>query len=130
MAAGPAVPLAAAAATITSGRLTGGLLGDLGDGMRPATELDAYHVQAIAHPLLEAGGYGRQAGWKIGCTTPVMQEYLGIGNPCAGAMFLANVWHGGHAFPVPALRPPRRGMRDRRADGQGPAPPRAGVRAG
>jgi 2-keto-4-pentenoate hydratase len=102
VAAPPAVSLAATAAMITSGRLTGGLLGDLGDGIRPATELAAYHVQAIAHPLLEAGGYGRQAGWKIGCTTPVMQEYLGIGNPCAGAMFQANVWHGGHAFPVPA----------------------------
>ena len=58
--AGPAGPLAATAATIASARLTGGLLGDLGDGMRPATELDAYHVQAIAHPLLEAGGYGRK----------------------------------------------------------------------
>ena len=98
----PAGALAAAAAMITSSRLTGALLGDLGDGTRPVTELDAYHVQAIAHPLLEAGGYGRQAGWKIGCTTPVMQEYLGIGNPCAGAMFQASVWHGGHAFPVPA----------------------------
>jgi 2-keto-4-pentenoate hydratase len=86
---------------ITSGRLAGGLLGDLGDGIRPATELDAYRVQAITHPLLEAGGYGRQAGWKIGCTTAVMQEYLGIGNPCAGAMFQASVWHGGHTFPVP-----------------------------
>lgn len=26
-------------------------------------------------------------GHKIGCTTPVMQEYLGIANPCAGGVF-------------------------------------------
>lgn len=65
------------------------------------TQRDAYRVQAIAHPLLQAAGFGRQAGWKIGCTTPVMQAYLGIGNPCAGGMFQANVWHGKHAFGVP-----------------------------
>jgi 2-oxo-3-hexenedioate decarboxylase/2-keto-4-pentenoate hydratase len=93
---------AAAAALITSVRLGGGLLDDLGAGVRPATELDAYRVQAIARRLLEAAGFGRQAGWKIGCTTQVMQAYLGIANPCAGAMFQANVWHGGHAFTVPA----------------------------
>lgn len=93
---------AAAAALITSARLDGRLLGDLGAENRPPTELDAYRVQAIARGLLEAAGFGRQAGWKIGCTTKVMQAYLGIGNPCAGAMFAANVWHGRHAFPVPA----------------------------
>jgi len=98
----PAGSAAATAALITSSRLGGGLLDDLGEGVRPATELDAYRVQAIAHPLLEAAGYGRQAGWKIGCTTRVMQAYLGIGNPCAGAMFQANVWHGRHGFTVPA----------------------------
>ena len=92
---------ATAAALITSRRLGGGLLGDLGDGIRPPTELSAYRVQAIAHPLLQAAGFGRQAGWKIGCTTQVMQEYLGIDNPCAGGMFQANVWHGRHAFIVP-----------------------------
>jgi 2-oxo-3-hexenedioate decarboxylase/2-keto-4-pentenoate hydratase len=28
-------------------------------------------------------------GHKIGCTTPVMQAYLGISNPCAGEIFAA-----------------------------------------
>ena len=93
---------AATAALITSARLDGRLLGDLGDQGRPPTELAAYRVQAIAHGLLESAGFGRQAGWKIGCTTKVMQAYLGIGTPCAGAMFAANVWQGQHAFPVPA----------------------------
>lgn len=92
---------AATAALVTSRRLSSDPLGDLGPGGRPATELDAYRVQAIAHRLLERAGFGRQAGWKIGCTTKVMQAYLNIANPCAGAMFAANVWHGGHAFTVP-----------------------------
>jgi hypothetical protein len=63
-------PAAATAALITSCRLAGGLLDDLGGDARPVTELDAYRVQAIAHPLLEAAGFGRQASWKIGCTMP------------------------------------------------------------
>jgi 2-keto-4-pentenoate hydratase len=94
--------VAAAAALIASARLGGELLGDLGEDVRPPTELDAYRVQAIAHRLLEAAGFGRQAGWKIGCTTKVMQAYLGIGNPCAGAMFAASVWHGRHSLATPA----------------------------
>jgi 2-keto-4-pentenoate hydratase len=92
---------ASAAARIAATRLDGGLLRPLGDDIRPATEVDAYRVQAIARPLLEAAGFGRQIGWKIGCTTQVMQAYLGIGNPCAGGMFQANAWHGQHAFAVP-----------------------------
>src|SRR5262249_43048821 len=31
--------------------------------------------------------FGRRAGWKIGCTTPTMQRYLKIDQPCAGEMF-------------------------------------------
>ncbi|HEY3879874.1 MAG TPA: fumarylacetoacetate hydrolase family protein [Trebonia sp.] len=92
---------ASAAALIAATRFDGGLLGPLGDGTRPATETDAYRVQAIVHPLLEAAGYGRRTGWKIGCTTQVMQAYLGIGNPCAGGMFAASTWHGRHSFTVP-----------------------------
>jgi 2-oxo-3-hexenedioate decarboxylase/2-keto-4-pentenoate hydratase len=33
------------------------------------------------------------AGHKIGCTTPVMQAYLGIHNPCAGGVFDTTVFH-------------------------------------
>jgi 2-keto-4-pentenoate hydratase len=92
---------ASAAARIAAARLDGTLLGPLGDGLRPATEADAYRVQAIAHPLLEAAGFGRPVGWKIGCTTQVMQAYLHIDNPCAGGMFAGCVWHGRHVFPAP-----------------------------
>jgi 2-keto-4-pentenoate hydratase len=92
---------AQAAALISASRLAGCLLGELDQAVRPATELRAYQVQAIARGLLSRAGFGRQAGWKIGCTTPVMQEYLGIRSPCAGTMFQGNIWHGRHRFQVP-----------------------------
>lgn len=59
----------------------------LPEPFRPADEDDAYAVQDALHALLTAGGYGHQVGYKIGCTTPVMQTYLGIAHPCAGALF-------------------------------------------
>ena len=33
-------------------------------------------------------------GWKIGCTTPVMQKYLGIPNPCLGKVMAKNLFEG------------------------------------
>jgi 2-oxo-3-hexenedioate decarboxylase/2-keto-4-pentenoate hydratase len=97
----PAAAAASAAALIASTRLGGELLGHLGENIRPPTELDAYRVQALTRRLLEAAGFGRQSGWKIGCTTKVMQAYLNIDSPCAGTMFQASTWHGRHAFTVP-----------------------------
>ena len=32
--------------------------------------------------------------WKIGCTTPVMQKYLGISNPCLGKVMSKNLHKG------------------------------------
>lgn len=43
-------------------------------------------MQDVVHEQLTAAGRGAFTGHKIGCTTPVMQEYLGIGNPCAGGV--------------------------------------------
>ena len=31
------------------------------------------------------------SGWKIGCTTPVMQKYLNIPSPCLGRVMTMNV---------------------------------------
>jgi 2-keto-4-pentenoate hydratase len=96
---------AGAAALLVGSRLSGAMLGPLPSSLVPADENVAYQVQRAASGLLSAAGYGRQAGWKIGCTTEVMQAYLGISSPCAGRMFQARVWHGRHAF---ATSPPRR----------------------
>ena len=54
---------------------------------RPADEAEAYEVQERLHSLLDEAGYGKRVGYKIGCTTPVMQRFLGISNPCAGGVF-------------------------------------------
>lgn len=54
---------------------------------RPADVAEAYRVQEHLHSLLDEAGYGKRVGYKIGCTTPVMQEFLGIDTPCAGGVF-------------------------------------------
>ena len=54
---------------------------------RPSDEAEAYAVQERLHSLLDEAGYGKRVGYKIGCTTPVMQRFLGISNPCAGGVF-------------------------------------------
>jgi 2-oxo-3-hexenedioate decarboxylase/2-keto-4-pentenoate hydratase len=53
---------------------------------RPSDETDGYAVQEALHALLAEAGLGAVAGHKIGCTTPVMQAYLGIRSPCAGGV--------------------------------------------
>lgn len=54
--------------------------------IRPHDEKEAYQVQdLLLKRLVQLDGVGF-AGHKIGSTTPVMQEYLGIANPCAGRL--------------------------------------------
>jgi 2-oxo-3-hexenedioate decarboxylase/2-keto-4-pentenoate hydratase len=60
---------------------------------RPAGEEEAYALQTAANELLSAP-LGVVAGHKIGCTTPVMQSFLGIASPCAGAVFSGTVLRG------------------------------------
>ncbi|HEY7760407.1 MAG TPA: fumarylacetoacetate hydrolase family protein [Burkholderiales bacterium] len=63
----------------------------LEDGVRPIDEAQAYAVQRALHELL-APDLGAVAGHKIGCTTPVMQAFLNIPNPCAGGVFAKTVY--------------------------------------
>jgi 2-keto-4-pentenoate hydratase len=60
---------------------------------KPHDEDEAYRVQAEANAEL-AETLGRPIGYKIGCTTPVMQKFLGIPNPCAGEVFEKTVLRG------------------------------------
>ena len=53
---------------------------------RPASLDEAYAVQAALSERL-AETHGAVCGRKIGCTTPVMQRYLEIAHPCAGALY-------------------------------------------
>lgn len=61
---------------------------------RPPDEASAYLVQDHLHRKLEAKVQGPVIAHKIGCTTEVMQRYLGIHNPCAGGIVAAAVHHG------------------------------------
>lgn len=70
----------------------------LPDDCRPADEAAAYAVQDALHERLTAAGWGALAGHKIGCTTPVMQRFLSIPNPCSGGVFAPTVQHGQAAF--------------------------------
>jgi 2-oxo-3-hexenedioate decarboxylase/2-keto-4-pentenoate hydratase len=65
---------------------------------RPADIAAAYAVQDALHGRLVAAGWGALAGHKIGCTTPVMQHFLGIDHPCAGGVFAPTVRQGRGAF--------------------------------
>jgi 2-keto-4-pentenoate hydratase len=83
------------AALIADARLALAPLALLPDRLRPADEAAAYAVQDRVHARLAATRYGRRIGWKIGCTTPVMQTYLGIPNPCGAGLFAGTTHRSG-----------------------------------
>jgi 2-keto-4-pentenoate hydratase len=68
-------------------RVRNQVIDGLPEAFRPADVVEAYKVQEQLHSLLNEAGYGKRVGYKIGCTTPVMQEYLGIDTPCAGGVY-------------------------------------------
>ena len=76
-----------AALGLSGGRLIPHKMDLLPPSSRPANETEAYSVQDALHKLLINAGNGTVVGHKIGCTTPVMQSFLGINNPCAGGIF-------------------------------------------
>ena len=80
-----------AADFLATGRLERVRMDLLPSDIRPSDEDEAYALQAVLHQLLQDSGHGRVTGHKIGCTTTVMQEYLGIPNPCAGGIFDSTV---------------------------------------
>jgi 2-keto-4-pentenoate hydratase len=87
-----------AASLIRAARLAGRPLEPLPEDCRPADETDAYRVQAALNGQLTAAGAGSLGGHKIGCTTPVMQAFLNIPNPCAGEVFARTVHRGQGRF--------------------------------
>jgi 2-keto-4-pentenoate hydratase len=80
-----------AAQLLCEARLSQERLAGLPDGLRPVDQAEAYAIQEALHAKLEAAGRGPLVGYKIGCTTPVMQEYLGIPSPCAAGVFASGV---------------------------------------
>lgn len=62
----------------------------LPEAVRPRDPIEAYEVQRAVLEQLSLR-QGPLAGWKIGCTTDVMQRFLGIQTPCAGRMLTGTV---------------------------------------
>ncbi len=60
---------------------------DLPQKLRPRDESEGYSLQFEVNQRLSEAGLGHIVGHKIGCTTPVMQSFLGIPHPCAGSVF-------------------------------------------
>lgn len=76
-----------AATIIADNRCNRTALGELPTDIRPRDLHDAYAVQEALNAILSQRGLGAVAGYKIGCTTPIMQEYMNIHEPAFGEMF-------------------------------------------
>jgi 2-keto-4-pentenoate hydratase len=70
----------------------------------PANEDDAYRVQASLHEWQGSKGQGPVRGYKIGCTTAVMQEIVGVPNPCFGGVLESRVHQGSAGFAFNAFQ--------------------------
>ena len=84
----------AAAKTIAAARRDRTPLPPLAGDAAPKTEADGYRIQDALHGLLSVD-FGAMVGYKIGCTSPVMQQYLGIPHPCAGGVFTKGIHKSG-----------------------------------
>jgi len=84
----------AAAKTIAAARRNRAPLPPLAPDAAPQTEAEGYRIQDAVHKLL-AGELGALVGYKIGCTSPVMQQYLDIPHPCGGGVFAKGVFDSG-----------------------------------
>jgi 2-keto-4-pentenoate hydratase len=60
----------------------------------PQDEAEGYRIQDAVHELL-AADFGAMAGYKIGCTSAVMQRYLNIPHPCGGGVFTNGIHQSG-----------------------------------
>jgi 2-keto-4-pentenoate hydratase len=90
MSAGDRIGLAAAA--IVEARLGRKRLDVLADRIRPRDLVEGYRTQRAVHERLAPTRIGSRIGYKIGCTTKVMQDYLGLAHPCRAGVF-AGVVH-------------------------------------
>lgn len=82
-----------AARRLAEARVVLAPVGILPPEIRPNNEAEAYRIQDEVHALLEPTRFGRRAGYKIGATTQVMRDFLGVDRPCSGGLFAGGL-HG------------------------------------
>ena len=73
-------------ATLCENRLRPSRMTPFAPTVRPANLTEAYDVQEDLQVALTSAGLGARQGFKIGCTTPVMQSFMNINHPCAGSV--------------------------------------------
>src|SRR5258708_8998559 len=86
----PMTDTLAAAKAIVTARRNRAPLRPLPADAAPRDEAEGYRIQRAVHDLL-LPYVGALAGYKIGCTSPVMQQYLDIPHPCGGRVFAKGV---------------------------------------
>ncbi|MFY9951978.1 2-keto-4-pentenoate hydratase [Bradyrhizobium sp.] len=86
-----------AAQVIATARRNRTALASLAVELAPKEEADGYLIQRAVHDLLLPYA-GAIVGYKIGCTSPVMQRYLDIPHPCGGGVFEKSVHDSGVAL--------------------------------
>jgi 2-keto-4-pentenoate hydratase len=69
----------------------------LSEDLAPIDEAAGYRIQRAVHDLL-LPHCGAVVGFKIGCTSAVMQQYLDIPHPCSGGVFARAVHETGVAL--------------------------------
>jgi 2-oxo-3-hexenedioate decarboxylase/2-keto-4-pentenoate hydratase len=89
----------AAARTIAAARRSRARLAALDDATVPRDEAEGYRVQRALHDLMLPVN-GALAGYKIGCTSAVMQRYLDIPHPCSGGVFVRGIHGSGVTLPA------------------------------
>jgi 2-keto-4-pentenoate hydratase len=83
-----------AAQIIATARRNRAALKALATETAPRDEAEGYRVQRAVHDLLLPQA-GALVGYKIGCTSEVMQQYLDIAHPCGGGVFARGVHESG-----------------------------------
>jgi 2-keto-4-pentenoate hydratase len=84
----------AAAQIIAGARRKRTALKSLARDIAPQDEAEGYLIQHAVHDLL-LPHFGAMVGYKIGCTSQVMQQYLNIPHPCGGGVFAKGVHESG-----------------------------------
>lgn len=90
----PMDKILAASQVIADARFARIPLSALAVDVAPQSLTEGYDVQQALRELLQPK-LGAQVGYKIGCTSVVMQQYLAIAHPCAGNIFASRVHESG-----------------------------------
>jgi len=62
--------------------------------LMPASLDEAYAIRGEFERIEISRGRGEVVGYKIGLTTPIMQQLCGVDEPCYGAIFASELHHG------------------------------------